>query len=458
MRYHKRDREAKNLENQIQALEKQNAELENKATNAENQRKHLEKENNRLRADISALERQLANARKELEKETLQRVDLENRVQSLKEDLAFKTQVHQQELAETKKKTVIEREEIDAGVREEYEARLQEQLQDLREIQEEQLREVKLEYESMYERRFGDMQSALDRSMTSSDSSREDLRVTKKKISELTSEVDKLRSQVTAYESRIRDLEDQLAREQDENAERLAAKDLELGELRQLLNDQMQEYSDLLDVKIKLDNEIMAYRKLLEVEEERLNLSQTSMSSSSPGSTPVGRSKKRKRVALSEEVEEFSSESASSGFATSSSASGNVQISETDPEGKFVKIENKSGDDIAVGGWQLKHTAGDQETTYKFHRNLLLRAGETCTVWSSGVGQTHNPPNDLVMKGSRWFTDDEMKTILINSDGNEVASRDMKKTIQRTSSSFRSSGYDDLESRRRSKEERCSIM
>lgn len=50
----------------------------------------------RLRADISALERQLANARKELEKETLQRVDLENRVQSLKEDLAFKTQVHQQ--------------------------------------------------------------------------------------------------------------------------------------------------------------------------------------------------------------------------------------------------------------------------------------------------------------------------------------------------------------------------
>lgn len=75
--------------------------------------------------------------------------------------------------------------------------------------------------------------------------------------------------QVIAYESRIRDLEDQLAREQDENAERLAAKDLELGELRQLLNDQMQEYSDLLDVKIKLDNEITAYRKLIEVEEER---------------------------------------------------------------------------------------------------------------------------------------------------------------------------------------------
>lgn len=68
------------------------------------------------------------------------------------------------------------------------------------------------------------------------------------------------------------------------------------------------------------------------------------MSSSSPGSTPAGRSKKRKRVALSEEVEEYSTESASSGFATSSSASGNVQISETDGEGKFVKIENKSGD------------------------------------------------------------------------------------------------------------------
>ena len=37
-------------------------------------------------------------------------------------------------------------------------------------------------------------------------------------------------------------------------------------------------------------------------------------------------------------------------------------------------------------------------------------------VWSSSAGQTHNPPSDLVMKGQTWFTDDEMKTVLIKDE------------------------------------------
>ena len=49
-----------------------------------------------LRAEIAALEKQLATAKKQLEEETLLRVDLENRVQSLKEDLHFKSQVYEQ--------------------------------------------------------------------------------------------------------------------------------------------------------------------------------------------------------------------------------------------------------------------------------------------------------------------------------------------------------------------------
>jgi len=35
--------------------------------------------------------------------------------------------------------------------------------------------------------------------------------------------------------------------------------------------------------------------------------------------------------------------------------------------------------DIALNGWQLKHTAGDKETVYKFHRNKLA-AGHFLTV------------------------------------------------------------------------------
>lgn len=49
-----------------------------------------------LKADLTKLENQLATAKKQLEEETLLRVDLENRVKTLKEDLHFKSQVYEQ--------------------------------------------------------------------------------------------------------------------------------------------------------------------------------------------------------------------------------------------------------------------------------------------------------------------------------------------------------------------------
>ena len=69
----------------------------------------------------------------------------------------------------------------------------------------------------------------------------------------------------------------------------------------------------------------------------RLNLSQ----SSSPGSAvKTGRGQKRKRVALSETVQEFGE--TSSGFSSSSSSSGNVVIDDIDTDGKYVKLHNTS--------------------------------------------------------------------------------------------------------------------
>ncbi|XP_055534355.1 lamin Dm0-like [Wyeomyia smithii] len=391
-RLDRKTKEAADYERTARTQEARANEVSGKYNTVLSERKKAQDELKELEKEVGRLKKQLDTLRKNLEEETLARVDLENTVQSLREELTFKDQVHQQELTETKSRRQVDISEIDGILSEQYEAKLQQTLQELRD-----------QYDSQ-------------------------LRGNREEISDL-------------YESRLRDLEIQLNIERQRHAEEKSKLMDEIERLRKEISLQLQEYQDLMDIKISLDMEIAAYDKLLSSEEVRLNITPGSQSavfqtSSSSGRsaalrrTPQRAGAKRKRTVLDE-----SDERSVSDYSVTSSSKGDIEISEVDPEGKFVKLHNKSAKEVQIGGWTLVRKVGTNETVFKFHRTVKADGGAFVTVWSSDLGHTHDPPSTIVMKGQKWFCGDNMTTQLLNADGEEVAASERVKRIVSTAAS-----------------------
>ncbi|XP_060921153.1 lamin L3 isoform X2 [Labrus mixtus] len=386
-------------------------------------------DNRRLNEDFTDLQGQLENVevvlddtKNQLSSEILRRVAMENQVQTLKEQLELQKNISEQEIFEIRSRHESQLVELDSGRQREFESKLSESMRGLRQDHESQLQQYKEEIDKTFSMKLQNaQQAALEKNEVAS-ATNDELETTKLRLETLSSQLQQYQKDKMTLESRFQDLERTLDREREVWQQKIGHKEQELLNLRSQMYTQLEDYENLLDVKLALDMEINAYRKMLEVEEERLHLSpspsqRTAVPRTHDHSSRRIRGKKRKHEGASGSSPAYKMSS----HATEQSA---VSVAEIDMEGKYIRLKNNSEKEQQLGGWVVRKMYQDSgDISFHIPPSCVLACGDTLTIWAEGAGAEADS-RDLILQGHRsWGPIIDVRVLLLNPNHEKIAER-----------------------------------
>lgn len=163
-----------------------------------------------------------------------------------------------------------------------------------------------------------------------------------------------------------------------------------------------QEFNDLMDVKIALDAEISAYKRILDREETRVGL-------------PTPQAVKRKRK----------SETNSSSKRVKRSTPASVKIVHLDLEKDRIVLENSSEKAVSLAGWEVRGREANQ--VFRFPTTYAMKPNSKMTVFSSkrnkNAKEDRKSGEDSFLATKFSLNPEGDFVVLLTADGEPVCTR-----------------------------------
>ncbi|XP_076007212.1 low molecular weight neuronal intermediate filament [Genypterus blacodes] len=230
----------------------------------EHVREKLEEES-RMREEAEST---LKGYRKDVDDATLARLELEKKVESLLDEIAFLRKVHEEELQELQASLQSTQVSVEMDM---AKPDLAAALKDIRAQYENLSARNQVQAEEWYHSKFASVTEAAARNHDAVKHSKEELSEYRRQVQARTLEIESLRGQNEALERQIAEMDDRHNNEIGEMQDTIQQLENALRSTKGEMSRHLREYQDLLNVKMALDIEIAAYRKLLEGEECRIS-------------------------------------------------------------------------------------------------------------------------------------------------------------------------------------------